>query len=131
LLKSRDSPVSASSTSARIARSVIGCDARVQTDVAEKTFRSLIFSAHRVPQIKGIKHMHNHTPTASPNDFFSRLLDFFHQLPHVHQQTALNDVLKAYDVLGKCLPLARSTSTNDGWQTVATKAHYQPIDLAA
>ncbi len=40
---------------------MIGRDAALQADIAEKNFRSLIFTAHRVPQIKGIRHMHRIT----------------------------------------------------------------------
>jgi hypothetical protein len=36
-------------------------DSGLQTHVAEKAFRSLIFAAHRIPRPKGIKHMHGIT----------------------------------------------------------------------
>src|SRR5450631_3789018 len=52
---------------------MIGWDAALQADVAEKNFRSLIFTAHRNQRNQA--HAQNHTPTASQNDFFSSLLE--------------------------------------------------------
>ena len=40
---------------------VIRRDALLQTNVAEKTFRPFIFPAHRLPQTKGIGHIHRIT----------------------------------------------------------------------
>ena len=48
---------------------MIGRNALFQPHVAEYPFRSLIFSAHRMPQPKGIRHMHGitlRTPRQSP-----------------------------------------------------------------
>ena len=50
-------------------------NARLQPHIAEKTFRAMIFAAHRIPQSKrNQSHARNHTPSASQNDFFSSLL---------------------------------------------------------
>jgi hypothetical protein len=44
---------------------------RLQSHVAEKPFRSLIFAAHRVPRSKGIKKMHRITLQSSRQTTFS------------------------------------------------------------
>jgi hypothetical protein len=47
-------------------------------EAAEKSRRSIVFAAHRNPPFKGIRpNAHNHTPTASQNNFFSNLLEVF------------------------------------------------------
>jgi hypothetical protein len=50
---------------------MIRWNAALQSHVAEKTFRPLIFAAHHVPRSKGINHMHGITLQAPRQMTFS------------------------------------------------------------
>jgi hypothetical protein len=53
------------------AQRMIRRNTSLQTHVAEKAFRLLIFTAHRFPQPKGIGHMHGITPQSPRKTTFS------------------------------------------------------------